>query len=140
VAATDELQNADEALSSLQRERLKQARSAAQPVLIVTQAEAELAEKSRSEAQKTWHFKATNVRDFAWASSRKFIWDAQGFKKGETDTMAMSFYPKEGNPLGANTARRQLFILSTSTAVSALTIHIPWRSRSMDRSAAWNIR
>lgn len=99
VAATGELQNADEALSSTQRERLKQARSAAQPVLIVTQAEAELAEKSRSETQKTWHFKATNVRDFAWASSRKFIWDAQGFKKGETDTMAMSFYPKEGNPL-----------------------------------------
>ncbi len=99
VAATGELQNADEALSSTQRERLRQARTAAQPVLIVTQAEAEQAEKSRSEKQKTWRFKATNVRDFAWASSRKFIWDAQGFKKGETDTMAMSFYPKEGNPL-----------------------------------------
>ncbi len=99
VAATGELQNADEALSSTQRERLRQARTAAQPILIVTQAEAEQAEKSRSEKQKTWRFKATNVRDFAWASSRKFIWDAQGFKKGETDTMAMSFYPKEGNPL-----------------------------------------
>ncbi len=99
VAATGELQNADEALSSTQRERLKQARTATKPVLIVTPAEAELAEKSRSETQKTWRFKATNVRDFAWASSRKFIWDAQGFKKGETDTVAMSFYPKEGNPL-----------------------------------------
>jgi hypothetical protein len=48
---------------------------------------------------KTWHFKAKNVRDFAFASSRKFIWDAQGFKKGDTDVMAMSYYPKEGNPL-----------------------------------------
>ena len=99
VAATGELQNANEVLTAVQRDRLKQARTASQPVLIVTQAEAEMAEKSRSDQQKTWHFKASNVRDFAFASSRKFIWDAQGFKKDKTDTMAMSFYPKEGNPL-----------------------------------------
>ncbi len=99
VAATGELQNADEVLSAVQRERLKQARSASQPVLIVTPDEAELAEKSRSDRQKTWRFKAANVRDFAFASSRKFIWDAQGYKKDKTDTLAMSFYPKEGNPL-----------------------------------------
>ena len=99
VAATGELQNSEEVLSSTQRERLKQARTANKPVLIVTQAEAELVEKSRSDKQKTWHFKAGNVRDFAWASSRKFIWDAQGYQKDDTNTMAMSFYPKEGNPL-----------------------------------------
>jgi aminopeptidase N len=67
-------------------------------VIIVTQAEAEAAEKSRA-TTKTWHFKAKNVRDFAFATSRKFIWDAQGFKKDGTDVLAMSFYPKEGNPL-----------------------------------------
>ncbi len=39
------------------------------------------------------------MRDFAFASSRKFIWDAQGIKSGDTDVMAMSYYPKEGNPL-----------------------------------------
>jgi hypothetical protein len=99
VASTGELQNPDAVLSSAQRERLRQARSASKPVVIVTQAEAELAEKSRSSATKTWHFKANNVRDFAWASSRKFIWDAQGYKNGATDVMAMSYYPKEGNPL-----------------------------------------
>jgi hypothetical protein len=99
VAATGELQNADAVLTPAQRERLKQARTASKPVIVVTQAEAEAAEKSRSTATKTWHFKARNVRDFAWASSRKFIWDAQGYKKGGTDMMAMSFYPKEGNPL-----------------------------------------
>jgi hypothetical protein len=99
VASTGVLQNPDAVLSPAQRDRLRQARSASKPVVIVTQAEAEAAEKSHSSATKTWHFKASNVRDFAWASSRKFIWDAQGYKKDGTDTMAMSFYPKEGNPL-----------------------------------------
>jgi hypothetical protein len=99
IASTGELQNPDSVLTATQRERLRQARTASKPVIIVTQAEAELAEKSRSTATKTWHFKAKNVRDFAWASSRKFIWDAQGYKKDGTDTMAMSYYPKEGNPL-----------------------------------------
>jgi hypothetical protein len=99
VASTGVLQNPNEVLSALQRERLKQARTASKPVLIVTQAEAEAAEKARSDATRTWHFKASNVRDFAWASSRKFIWDAQGYKKDGTDMLAMSFYPKEANPL-----------------------------------------
>jgi hypothetical protein len=99
VAATGELQNEGEVLSAAQRERLKQARTAKQPVIIVTQADAEAAEKAARPTTKTWRFKAKNVRDFAWATSRKFIWDAQGFKKGGTDVLAMSFYPKEGNPL-----------------------------------------
>ena len=99
VASTGELQNPDAVLSATQRDRLRQARTASKPVIIVTQAEAEAAEKSRSTATKTWHYKAHNVRDFAWASSRKFIWDAQGYKKDGTNTMAMSYYPKEGNPL-----------------------------------------
>jgi hypothetical protein len=99
VASTGELQNPDAVLTATQRERLQQARTATKPVVIVTQAEAEAKEKTRATATKTWHFKAKNVRDFAWASSRKFIWDAQGFKKDATNVLAMSFYPKEGNPL-----------------------------------------
>ena len=99
VASTGVLQNPEEVLTAAQRERLAQARTAAKPVGIVTQLEAEAAEKKRSSATRTWHFKADNVRDFAFASSRKFIWDAQGFKRGGTDVMAMSYYPKEGNPL-----------------------------------------
>jgi hypothetical protein len=102
VASTGELQNPDAVLSATQRDRLRQARTATKPVIIVSQAEAEAAEKSRSGvngATKTWHYKARNVRDFAFATSRKFIWDAQGYKKDGTNTMAMSYYPKEGNPL-----------------------------------------
>jgi hypothetical protein len=99
VASTGELQNPDAVLSAAQRERLKQARTAAKPVIIVTQAEAEAKEKNRAAGTRTWHFKAKNVRDFAFASSRKFIWDAQGYKKDSTNVLAMSYYPKEGNPL-----------------------------------------
>jgi hypothetical protein len=99
VASTGVLQNPDAVLSPAQRERLQHARTSASPVLIVTQQEAEAAEKARAAGTKTWHFKAANVRDFAFATSRKFIWDAQGYKKDGTDMMAMSFYPKEGNPL-----------------------------------------
>ncbi|MDN4054589.1 M1 family metallopeptidase [Massilia sp. YIM B02763] len=99
VAATGELQNADAVLTAAQRERLQRARTASKPVIIVTQAEAEANEKQRATATKTWRYKAKNVRDFAFATSRKFIWDAQGFKKGGTDVLAMSYYPKEGNPL-----------------------------------------
>ncbi|WP_077342506.1 M1 family metallopeptidase [Pseudocolwellia agarivorans] len=99
VASTGELQNPKSVLTKTQRQRLDKAKKAKKPVLIVTPDEALENEKSRSTKEKTWHFKAENVRDFAFASSRKFIWDAQGYKKGGTDTMAMSFYPNEGNPL-----------------------------------------
>jgi hypothetical protein len=99
VAATGELQNESNVLSNVQRKRLTKAKSAKNPVLIVTPEEALANEKSRSSETKTWHFKAKNVRDFAFASSRKFIWDAQGYNEGGTDTMAMSYYPNEGNPL-----------------------------------------
>ncbi len=99
VAATGELQNESKVLTKTQRKRLHKAKKAKKPVLIVTPEEALANEKSRSTKTKTWHFKAKNVRDFAFASSRKFIWDAQGYKEGGTDTMAMSYYPNEGNPL-----------------------------------------
>ena len=99
VASTGELQNPKKVLSKTQRQRLSKAEKANKPVLIVTPDEALKNEKSRSTKTKTWHFKAENVRDFAFASSRKFIWDAQGYKAGKTDTMAMSYYPNEGNPL-----------------------------------------
>jgi len=99
VAATGELQNAGTVLSSAQRERLERARTSGKPVVIVTQAEAEAAEKGRATTSKTWRFKAKNVRDFAFATSRKFIWDAQGYTKDSSKVLAMSYYPKEGNPL-----------------------------------------
>ena len=69
------------------------------PVFIVTEKEAREKEKTRSEKKATWEFYAENVRDFAFASSRKFIWDAQAVKVGDKTPLAQSLYPKEGNPL-----------------------------------------
>ncbi|MCK0161873.1 M1 family metallopeptidase [Allomuricauda sp. F6463D] len=98
--ATGELQNRDDVFSKEMMKRYKQAqKSYDKPVIIVTQEEAEAAEKGFATDTKTWKFKATNVRDYAFASSRKFIWDMQAVKVGNKDVMAVSMYPKEGNPL-----------------------------------------
>lgn len=99
VGATGVLQNTDEVLTSKQIKLFEKAKTADSPVIIISQDEAEKAEKSKATDTKTWIFKAENVRDFAFASSRKFIWDAMGVKFGDRTVMAMSYYPKEGNPL-----------------------------------------
>jgi len=101
VAATGTLQNPKDVLTKVQMERLKQAKTAKAPVMIVTSEEAAAKLAIRAKTTKTWHFKAENVRDFAFSSSRKFLWDAQGYDQPENDktVMAMSFYPEEGNPL-----------------------------------------
>ncbi|HYG02189.1 MAG TPA: M1 family metallopeptidase [Chryseosolibacter sp.] len=100
VASTGTLVNAKEVLSPTMLQRLEKAKSAYdKPVFIVTEEEATQKEKTKSNAKKTWRFQADNVRDFAWASSRKFIWDAQTVKLPTNNVMAMSFYPKEGQPV-----------------------------------------
>jgi hypothetical protein len=102
VAATGTIQNPDEVLTAAQRQRLEAAKNANAPVFIVTPQEAAAAEAGNPRGTKTWKFAATNVRDFAWGSSRKFMWDAQGHKQpgAEHETvMAMSFWPKEGGEL-----------------------------------------
>lgn len=97
---TGELQNMKDVFSKDMMSRYEAAKkSYDKPVVIVTQAEVEKAEKGFSDKTKTWKLKAENVRDFAFASSRKFIWDMQAVKLGNRDVMAISMYPKEGNPL-----------------------------------------
>ncbi|HQW05607.1 MAG TPA: M1 family metallopeptidase [Flavobacteriales bacterium] len=99
VGATGVLQNESAVLSGEQRSRLAKARSADKPVMIVTPEEAANAEKTKAGGKKTWVFKAQNVRDVAFASSRKFIWDGQNQPVGKHNVLCMSYYPKEGNPL-----------------------------------------
>ena len=99
VASTGELSNAADILSEQQRQRLQQAATATKPVMIVTEEEATKNESSKPTGTRTWEFSATNVRDFAFASSRKFMWDAQGIDLNGRKVMAMSFWPKEGQPL-----------------------------------------
>ncbi len=100
VGATGVLQNPEEVLNAHQQARFKDAFQATdKTVLIVSEDEAVENEKERVDTKKTWFFKAEKVRDFAFASSRKFIWDAMAVKFGERTALAMSFYSKEGNPL-----------------------------------------
>ena len=104
VSASGELQNSEQVLTSTQRERLKTAVTAKHPVFIVTPDEAKKNETHHSSGKKTWVFKADNIRAFAFASSRKFIWDAQGAPPSvcadpAKGVLCMSFYPKEAEPL-----------------------------------------
>ncbi len=99
VGATGWLQNPKEVLTEKQQERFKKAQNSEEIVFIVTEKEAKKNEKSRASTTKTWSFKADNVRDFAIATSRKYIWDAVAVQLENHTPLAMSFYPKEGNPL-----------------------------------------
>jgi len=102
VSSTGKLTNAKDVLTSTQIKRLKEAETAKRTVFVVTEEEALENEKAGTDKSKTWKFSAKNVRDFAWASSRKFMWDARGHQQGgkeQPTVMAMSFYPKEGGDL-----------------------------------------
>jgi hypothetical protein len=124
VAATGVLQNSKDVLSSEQQKRFDQAKSSTEPVLIVTEDEARENEKDKSKGVKTWTFKAENVRDFGFASSRKFIWDAQAVEIGSKKPLAMSFYPKEGNPLWGQLSTR--IVAHTIRTYSKYTVDYPY--------------
>ncbi len=95
ILATGEGQNYAQVLTAAQQKRWAEAQTAKEPVEIVTLAEATAAEKTKSTAKKTWIFKADMVRDFAWTSSRKFIWDAMAANVEGKKVMCMSGYGKE---------------------------------------------
>ena len=124
VAATGTLQNAGEVLSKDQQTRFETARNAKTPVFIVTPEEAAENEKAGEDAKKTWVFHAQNVRDFAFASSRKFIWDAQGHDVSGNRVMAMSFYPNEAEPLWSKYSTHA--IIHTLNVYSRYTFAYPY--------------
>jgi hypothetical protein len=95
VCSTGECQNYQQVLSPAQYTRWQSAQTAKEPVEIGLLADAKAAEKNKVSATKTWIFKADSVRDFAWGSSRKFIWDAMPVQCEKNRVMCMSFYPKE---------------------------------------------
>ncbi len=100
LEGTGRILNRKEMLTKKQWKRYQEAlTSFDKPVIIVTQEEAEENEKESTSRTKTWKLKAENVRDFAFATSRKYILDGQAVKIGDSTVMAISLYPKEGNPL-----------------------------------------
>lgn len=125
VAATGTLQNPKEVLSSKQRKRMAEARKTTDmPVLIVTKEEAIENEQEKATEEKTWIFKAKNVRDFAFASSRKFIWDAMALEQNGKTIMCMSAYPKEGYELWKKYSTRA--IAHTIQVYSRMTFDYPY--------------
>ena len=125
LEATGVLQNPKEVLSRDQYRRYKRAeKSFDEPVIIVSQEEAEINEKGFSEDKKTWKFIAENVRDFAFASSRKFIWEMMAVQIGDKNIMAVSLYPKEGNPLWEQFSTKA--VVQTLKTYSKFTFDYPY--------------
>jgi hypothetical protein len=130
VAATGELANASKILPKAKLDLYNKAKTASEPVIIYSQDEALEREKGKAKDKKTWSFKATNVRDFGFATSRKFIWDAIGVKFGSRTVLAMSMYPKEGNPLWEQYSTRA--VAHTLKTYSKYTFDYPY-------PVAWSI-
>src|SRR6478736_10123039 len=135
IAATGSLKNAQQVLTAQQIARFEKAKTTYdKPVIIVTQAEAVEKEKTKAKDKKTWQFEATNVRDFAFATSRKFIWDAMAVKIGDKTPLAMSFYSREGNPLWEKEST--LAVKNTLEVYSKYTIDYPYPHATSVHSAS----
>jgi hypothetical protein len=125
LGATGVLKNEKEVLSKTQQKRLAKARKTFDnPVLIVSQDEAIIAEQDKSKKTKTWKFFAENVRDYAFATSRKFIWDGMAVDINGRTVMAYSYYTKEANPLYGDHSTRA--VAQTLITYSRHTIDYPY--------------
>jgi len=125
LGATGVLKNEKEVLTKTQQKRLAEARTTFDnPVIIVTQDEAIKAEQNKSKKTKTWKFFAENVRDYAFATSRKFIWDAMAVDLNGSTVMAYSYYSKEANPLYGDHSTRA--VAQTLISYSRATFDYPY--------------
>ncbi|MBK0378915.1 M1 family metallopeptidase [Mucilaginibacter segetis] len=124
IGGTGECINYSAVLSPERMARYNKAKTSSVPVQIVTLAEAKKAEASPAKGTKTWVFQANNVRDFAWGSSRKFIWDAMGQNVGGKNVMCMSYYGKEAYNLYSKYSTR--LVAHTIKSYSSFTIPYPY--------------
>lgn len=124
ICSTGEIQNAAQVLSPAQLQRWQKAQTSNDVIEVVTLEEAKAAEKNKLTTTKTWIFKADSVRDFAWGSSRKFVWDAMPAFVGKHKTMCMSFYGKEAYPLYRKYSTKA--VAHTIKTYSKYTINYPY--------------
>ena len=125
LGATGVLLNEADVLTKKELKRLKVAKTTFDnPVLIRTQEEAEKTEKNKSKKTKIWKFYAENVRDYAFATSRKFIWDAMAVDINGKTVMAHSLYSKEANPLYGDHSTRA--VVQTLKTYSKYTFDYPY--------------
>ena len=125
LEATGSLQNPKEVLTREEYKRFQDSKTSYnKPVFIVNQEEANYKESSFSKVKSTWRYRAKNVRDFAFASSRKFIWERQAVNIGKSKVMAVSIYPKEGNPLWEDYSTKA--VIQTLKTYSKFTFDYPY--------------
>jgi hypothetical protein len=124
IGATGECQNYQQVLTPAQFGRWQQAQTSKEPVEIVTLAEAKASEVKKNKAKKTWIFKADNVRDFAWGSSRKFVMDAMPAYVEGKKVMCMSYYGKEAYNLYRRFSTKA--VAHTIKTYSHFTIPFPY--------------
>ena len=125
MEATGSLQNPKEVLTKTEYQRYKKALNTFDnPVIIVSQDEVVEKEKVKATKTKTWRFVAENVRDFGFATSRRFIWDMMAVKVGGKNIIASSLYPKEGNPLWEEYSTR--VVAHTLEVYSKYTFDYPY--------------
>ncbi|TCJ12496.1 M1 family peptidase [Flaviaesturariibacter flavus] len=124
VAGTGLCQNLQQVLTPAQYGRWQKAQTSSEPVEIVTLAEAKAAEMKKAKNTKTWIFKADNVRDFAWGSSRKFVWDALAANVEGKKVMCMSQYGKEAYSLYRKYSSKA--VAHTIKTYSKFTIPYPY--------------
>jgi len=126
VAATGSLQNAEVVLNTSEIEKFILAKKTFnKPIIIVSESDAIKKEKNPERKKtKTWVYKSKNVRDVAFAASRKYIWDAMAVDLGENKPLAMSYYSKEGNPLWEQEST--IAVANTLKTYSKHTINYPY--------------
>ncbi|MCE2773048.1 MAG: M1 family metallopeptidase [Bacteroidetes bacterium] len=125
VAATGVCQNPSEVLTGAQLSRWRLAQKATSPIEVVTLEEAKAREKNPDKSgTKVWRYKAENVRDFAWGSSRKFVWDAMANVIEGKSIMCMSYYPKEAYALYSRYSTK--VVAHTLNVYSKHTIPYPY--------------
>ena len=131
VQSTGVLQNPVDVLTTTQRERLARAMTSENQVYIITKDEANTpATRPAGSGPMTWRFKAENVRDFAWASSAGFIWDAAGFRYTPTSKPIEmhSLYPREA--LGVWDSLSTRAIAQTMRTYGRLSFEYPYPKAS----------
>ena len=124
VAATGECKNLAAVLTPAQMTRWQQAQTATEPIEVVTLAEAIENAKDKSKGKKTWSYEAINVRDFAFNSSRRLVWDAMAADVEGKKVMCMSYYGKEAYPIYKKYSTKAVY--HTIKTYSKFTIAYPY--------------
>jgi len=124
VAATGECKNLAAVLTADQLARWQKAQTSAEPIEIVTLAEAIENSKDKSKGKKTWIYEAQNVRDFAFNTSRRLVWDAMAADVEGKKVMCMSYYGKEAYPIYKKYSTKAVY--HTIKTYSKFTIPYPY--------------